>query len=145
MDLSFLDFSTLEKGSVILPDVLEKITGTSRHDKRFGLACLPVRTAILAYFERERNVRVRLSMRGDALHVLTDLEMDDESHGAFRRKLRGLERDHDDALAVNVQDFNRMEKRRHERRLEIQSKIVSSILASKAELALKPAQRKTPL
>ncbi len=82
-----LDFATLQKGDTITAELLERITGYSRTDRRHSLSVIRIQEQI-RYARPELASHLRISK--DALVIMRDAESESYSQRLYKGHKRGM-------------------------------------------------------
>ena len=138
------DYDALVKGQYIQPEECERLAGIKRHERMYSLKVQELIDGI----HRERNARgmpVVAKMQGDGISILTDEEAVTYVKARFRAGLRLAGRSHERAVvAVDVTALSEEAKRKHERNIEVQGRMLTAAAVEKAKVFLAPHQRQTP-
>jgi hypothetical protein len=125
-----IDVSKLKKGDTIEISEVERAYGVSRNadaDSRdkYRLCLLQLKTHI------ESRTTLRCKFEHDAVHIMTDEELDEYLWGRTVKAVHGLRRFAADTALVNTSEFADDRKRLSESRMQAQALIATA--ASKAE------------
>jgi len=144
MRYDLIPFDTLEKGSEISPSLIEEITGVQRCDRWFPLALLKVKSAVVAYFARERETVVTVVSRRDSLVILDDPGASDENRRAGFAAVRALGQAHRRNCAVDTSRLTPAELERHLRTIQVQSLILEGSKKARAHVRASSPARVVP-
>ena len=138
------DYDALTKGQYIQPEECERLTGKKRHERMYSLKVQELIDGI----HRERNARgmpLVAKIQGDGISILTDEEAVSYVRARFRAGIRLAGRSHERAVvAVDVTALSEESKRKHDRNVEIQGRMLTAIAVEKAKVFLGPHKRNTP-
>lgn len=138
-----LDFDALRKGSVITADEIAQAIDIPKDAPSFQVGALNLASQV----EREllaRGLATTVVIRGQGIRVLTDAEASEHNRRMFRRRLRGLVRDHSRAMRVDRAELDTEHLAAHDRALLEQGKYLSSIRETRKQLRLAPVQDERP-
>lgn len=143
MNLALIDFDRLEKGSVIPVEVVEDVLGCKQHLAIFSMRFMSLRQAVENHFATKGQV---VTVRHDhgALEVMPDDAASHKNHAEFGRHMRGLNRSHHLMSGVSVKDFDDRQIREHDRKLEVQGKILQAIGRVREKVEPMKLERITP-
>lgn len=122
------DYDNLKKGDEIPVEQLEHITRTKYGDDKYSLRVLSLCEQIEREL-KERGRHVTVVQRKGAIRILLDSEAAEYNSMRFRQQQEGLVRSHYRGLAVVSANLDETERKRHERRMENQSKILQGMIA----------------
>jgi hypothetical protein len=138
-----LDFEALKKGDRILVDEMEVITGHKRDSLKFARDV----QSLCAKVERElarRGYPVTCRMLDLGLAVLTDKEASEYNDHRFRDGLGLAVKSHGKANAVDQRNLDDGDKKRHDRRLEIQGRYMQAVVKTSQAIRVEGVKRSTP-
>ena len=138
-----LDFDALNKGDVLTPESLARITSTEVGTPAYQFAILGLRCEI----ERELEAAgrpVTVKQDGDGLRILTDEEATDYNHAQLQAGLRKVARSHRRNLLVDRTQLSIEKQKAHDRRLIAEGAYVQSIAETRKRLPVLPHQRTVP-
>ena len=137
------NYESMSEGHRIEPEELEALLGVPRTSRRYSLMLVPL------VHEIERNTRelgnpLIAKIERDGISVLTAEEATDYTNNQFCIGLRKAKRSHFRSMLVNRGNLSEKCAEKHDRRLEVQGKILQAVAATRKELALGSHQRTTP-
>lgn len=134
----------LEKGSIVSAHIIEEAFHVKRGTDAYGLAAMRAAEYISKRFE-ERGEIVTVSQRKHDLVVLTDEEAVEHNERSFNSGLRKAAKSHHRSLGIDrsaIVDDKVLKA--HDRGLEKQGRILSSIREARRPISPKPRERMTP-
>lgn len=138
-----LDIDAIVKGMVITVPQVEQITGKKHGTKDYDFAAMALRKYILDETVA-RGMIITIKHDKGALRILQDGEASDYNQKKFAKKLAGMFDSHFRLCGVDRTKLDSHELAKHDRGVEVQSKILQSVERTKKELKLKPHERTTP-
>lgn len=138
-----VDYSGVEKGSVIPAEVIEEMSGTLRSSafysaKQINL-CKTIETELALRGKQVLAVCVK-----DTVRVLTDPEAIEYSRKLFETGLRRAERAHVKMLEIDVRGLSPQEAETRERDIVVQAAVLAGASAGRREVMGVVHERRTP-
>lgn len=132
--------STLNKGTFIPPEVMEKATGFQRDSDEYGLQCMRVRSMLEAHFE-EKGAPVTIKHEQGGLRILTDEEATEYNHQRFKQTMRGMFEANRRMSNVDESNMRPDQLSAHRNRVNAQAHVITAVAARNKELRLIPYSR----
>jgi hypothetical protein len=138
------DTDSLQKGDSIPAETIERAYSVSRDAKEYGFAVLMARDYITKQF-LERGEVVTVALVKGVLRIFTDEEQVQYNADRFRAGIRDAQRAHNRMLGADrslIQNPQTLEA--HDRRIEVQGRMLSAVARERKVLAPTPVARATP-
>ena len=131
------DYDALKKGDVIAAESLEGILLIKRDDARFGLKILGLKEKIESELDaRGHPVTVRIDK--GSLVILTDEEAAVYNPEQFDLGVRKAGRAHRRTIAVDMNNLEDGNRKKLERRIEVQGRVLQAIRKERRVLSVEP-------
>jgi hypothetical protein len=137
-----LDFDTLDKGSVIPVEQIEKLTKTKRDEAAFSMELMALQKRVHDELS-ERGRKVVVCQDHGSLRILTDADAVDYTARLFSQRRGQLFRAHSYAMSIEVANLDDGQKACHERNVLVQGAQLSAMREAK-RTALRAVKRQTP-
>jgi hypothetical protein len=138
------DTDGLNKGDAIPAETIERAYSVSRDSKEYGFAILMARDFLTKAF-LERGEVVTVAMVKGVLRIFTDEEQVEYNTNRFRDGIRDAHRAHTRMLGADRSEIRNTQKlEAHDRRLEVQGRILSAVDRERKILRPTPNPRMTP-
>ena len=139
-----IDFDVIEKGWSLSRQQMERLLGYKHTMTEFQTAAL----RLMKRCEYETTVRGKpnlvFSLKGSALHCLTDSEASVWTNKQIRSNLRRATKNHQKQLAVDVSNLTTQELAQHERNVTVDGMFIAAIAKVRVLSLSKPYRRDTP-
>jgi len=116
-------FAVLTKGMEVPDEIIDCVVEDRTDPFRLLAAC----NEIERYFRDVREIRVTCTCRQNKLKILTDAEASMTNARRTRARLRGVQRDHNRNLGVNMAALSPEERIEHQRRVTRQAQLLQGI------------------
>jgi hypothetical protein len=138
-----IDYDTLNKGDTIPAARIERITGKTRTDLNYALACMALKERIETDLWKLGKPWT-LKQQGEDIVVLTDAEAAEYNDRRFKQDLRSMGRRLQHQLSVDVAQLDDDQRADHLRAVEVNGKIMQAVAVAKKQIRLEAHQRQTP-
>jgi hypothetical protein len=143
-----LDFDALQKGTTVnatqCADIIYKIHGLIPQHRLYQVRLMELANRIEKEL-RERGRPVTTRIKAGAVEIVTDAQAVGLNGRRFKTGLRRSFRAHRRTVEVDARQLDSETARQHARQIEVQGKVLASVVSTRCKLALRVNERKTPL
>jgi hypothetical protein len=140
-----MDLDTCEYGMEIDNTIIEELYDISEDDPNFSLAQMRFKYRLELLLERDHNMPCTVCVRNGILKILTHEEASEYHKHKFDVSILKMMHSFYKNRQVDVSEFENIMKKEHNRTLEIQSKVLQSVVNTHPDIKLEAHKRKTPL
>ena len=140
-----MDLGACEYGMLIDNKIVEDLYGISEDDPNFSLAQMRLKYRLELLLEKEHDMPCTVCIRDGQLKILTHEEASEYHKQRFDVSILKMMHSFYKNRQVDVSDFDKVFKKEHNRTLEIQGRVLQSVIDSHPNIKLKAHERKTPL
>ena len=138
------DFDKLKKGDRITQAELIAKSGKVPGTQEYAFWVLQLRAEVMEHKQAMGEPLVASMQKGD-LVMLVDLAAAEYTHRWYRAHMRGMLRAHQMQRLVDDSEFKDGDKRRHHKRIEVNSRIIQgAMMGLRNELPAPVTERKAP-
>jgi hypothetical protein len=137
--------NSCEYGTVISNTLIETQYGISEDDPNFSLAQMKFKTRLETILGRDYNMPCTICIKDGMVKILTHAEASEYHKNRFNTSILKMGRSFYKNRQVNSSEFEKANQKEHERNLEIQGKVLQSVVQVHPDIKLEAHKRKTPL
>lgn len=137
------DAEHYQKGDIVQIEVIEKAFGVVRDTKEFYLKSLAAKSHIIRTFAA-RGETVTVAQQDGVMKILTDQEQVEYNSAEFDAGIRSSKRAHSRMLGADRSRITGEDLEVHDRRIEVQGRVLSAVARERNMLRPAPVERQTP-
>lgn len=138
-----IDFDLIDYGDTVPNSVLVDYYGVPEEDENFKFKQIQ----FVQFIDRELRSRGKvctICIRDGQIRILTHEEAAIYNRKKFNCHISGMAKTHEKNIHVEREYLTFNEQEKHDRTVMFQSKVLQSVLSTRAEFQLQMAERKTP-
>jgi hypothetical protein len=140
-----IDLNACRYGMTIDNKIVEECTGVSQDDPNFHLAQMKLRYRLEHILEHEVGMPCTICIKDGVLRILTHEEASEYHRNRFDVCILKMMHSFYKNRQVLTAEFDKELRKTHNRTLEIQGKVLQSVIEIHPGIKLRAHERKTPL
>lgn len=140
-----MDLSACEYGMSIDNVIVEELYDVTEDDPLFSLAQMRLKQRLEMILERDYNMPCTVCIRDGQLKILTHEEASEYHKHRFDVSILKMMQSFYKNRQVDTSEFEKPMRKDHDRTLEIQGRVLQSVVDAHPDIKLEAHKRKTPL
>ena len=140
-----MDLNECRYGMEIDNSIIERLYDITQDDPQFSLVQMKFKYRLEMLLEKDYGMPCTICVKDGQLRILTHEEASEYHKHRFDVSILKMMQSFYKNRQVDTSEFERPQEKEHNRTLEIQSKVLQSVVQSHPDIKLEAHKRKTPL